>query len=46
MKKIILSIFIFIFIFINYNIEVLAANTEKLPKVSIKPVKKVYISET
>ena len=46
MKKIILSIFIFIFIFINYNIEVLQANTEKLPKVSIKTVKKEYISET
>ena len=44
MKKIILSIFIFIFI--NYNIEVLQANTEKLPKVSIKTVKKEYISET
>ena len=38
MKKIILSIFIFIFI--NYTIEVLQANTEKLPKVSIKTVKK------
>ena len=46
MKKIILSIFIFIFIFINYNIEVLQANTEKLPKVSVKTVKKEYISET
>ena len=44
MKKIILSIFIFIFI--NYNIEVLQANTEKLPKVSVKTVKKEYISET
>ena len=46
MKKIILSIFIFIFIFINYNIEVLQANSEKLPKVSVKTVKKEYISET
>ena len=46
MKKIILSIFIFIFIFINYNIEVLQANTEKPPKVSVKTVKKEYISET
>ena len=44
MKKVILSIFIFIFI--NYNIEVLQANTEKLPKVSVKTVKKEYISET
>ena len=44
MKKIILSIFIFIFI--NYSIEVLQANTEKLPKVSVKTVKKEYISET
>ena len=44
MKKIIL--FIFIFIFINYNIEVLQANTEKPPKVSVKTVKKEYISET
>ena len=44
MKKIILSIFIFIFI--NYNIEVLQANTEKPPKVSVKTVKKEYISET
>ena len=42
MKKIILSIFIFIFIFINYNIEVLQANSEKLPKVSVKTVKKEY----
>ena len=44
MKKIIL--FIFIFIFINYSIEILQANTEKLPKVSVKTVKKEYISET
>ena len=44
MKKIIL--FIFIFIFINYSIEVLQANTEKLAKVSVKTVKKEYISET
>ena len=43
MKKIIL--FIFIFIFINYSIEVLQANTEKLAKVSVKTVKKEYISE-
>ena len=44
MKKIIL--FIFIFIFINYSIEVLQANTEKPAKVSVKTVKKEYISET
>ena len=44
MKKIIL--FIFIFIFVNYSIEVLQANTEKLAKVSVKTVKKEYISET
>ena len=44
MKKIIL--FIFIIIFINYNTEVLDANTEKLPKVSIKTVKKEFISES
>ena len=44
MKKIIL--FIFIIIFINYNIEVLQANTEKPAKVSVKTVKKEYISET
>ena len=44
MKKIIL--FIFIIIFINYNTEVLHANTEKLPKVSVKTVKKEFISES
>ena len=44
MKKIIL--FIFIIIFINYNTELLDANTEKLPKVSVKTVKKEFITES
>ena len=44
MKKIIL--FIFIIIFLNYTTEVLDANTEKLPKVSVESVKKEFISET
>ena len=44
MKKIIL--FIFIIIFINYNTEVLEANSEKLTKVLVEPVKKEFISES